>query len=119
MCRTSSCSDVEQSREKFLGRAALAYGGGELDKEVQAKLLLSYHKDHKNQKCGFISNNQIATEFLNGEADQGFDAAGKNQGRRKRPPRKPLPGLNQRNTRIQVVHPPGVLQQWSQYTCQC
>ena len=39
------------------------------------------------------------------------------QGRRKRPPRKPLPGLNQRNTRIQVVHPPAVLQQRSQCTC--
>jgi len=26
-----------------------AYGGGELDKEVRAQLLLSYHKDRKNQ----------------------------------------------------------------------
>ena len=42
----------ENSRDKFLSLAAEAYGG-QVDKEVKARLLLSYHKMHK----GFRSIN--------------------------------------------------------------
>ncbi len=49
-CRAVCCDPND--RDEYLGRAAAAYGGGELDKEVRSKLLLSYHKDHKNQRCG-------------------------------------------------------------------
>ena len=63
-CR-AVCIDPKD-RDDFLGRAAEAYGGGELDKEVRAQLLLSYHKDCKNKKCGFVSNNQIAADRRGG-----------------------------------------------------
>lgn len=63
-CRAVCCDPKD--RDDFLGRAAEAYGGGELDKEVRAQLLLSYHKDRKNQKCGFVSNNQIAADRRGG-----------------------------------------------------
>ena len=43
-------------------RWTAAYGGGELDKEVRSKLLLSYHKDRKNQCYGFVSNDQMAAD---------------------------------------------------------
>ena len=57
-CR-AECKDAK-NRDEFLGRAAEGYGGGKLDKEVRAQVLQSYHKDRKNQKCRFVSNNQIA-----------------------------------------------------------
>ena len=57
-CR-AVCKDPKD-RDEFLGQAAQAYGGGELDKEVREQLLLSYHKNRKNQQCGFVSNNGIA-----------------------------------------------------------
>ncbi len=63
-CRAVCCDPKD--RDDFLGRAAEAYGGGTLDKEVRAQLLLSYHKNRKNQKCGFISNNQIAADRRGG-----------------------------------------------------
>ena len=67
-CRAECCDPKD--REEFLARAAEAYGGKELDKEewreVRAQLLLSYHKDRKNQKCGFVSNNQIAADRCGG-----------------------------------------------------
>ena len=67
-CRAECCDPKD--REDFLARAAEAYGGKELDneewREVRAQLLLSYHKDRKNQKCGFVSNNQIAADRRGG-----------------------------------------------------
>ena len=49
------CKDPK-SREEFLKMAEQAYGR-QLDKELRAQLLLSYHKDPSN-KDGFISNNK-------------------------------------------------------------
>ena len=50
-------------------RSCEAYNG-DLDKEVRAQLILAYHKDPTNQKCGIISNNQAGVE------DQDHDVAG-------------------------------------------
>jgi len=66
MLRCRAVCANPKDRDDFLHRAAEAYGVGELDKEVHAQLLLSYHKDRKNQKCGFVSNNQIAADRRGG-----------------------------------------------------
>ena len=62
-CR-AECEDPKD-RDGFLVKATEAYNG-ELDKEVRAQLLLAYHKDPTNQRCGFISNNQVAADRRGG-----------------------------------------------------
>jgi hypothetical protein len=59
LCR-AECDDPKD-REGFLQKIIEAYDG-DLDKLVRAQLLLAYHKDPVNQECGFVSNNQIATD---------------------------------------------------------
>ena len=54
------------SRNEFLGSVAAAYGVKELDTEKREQLLLAYQKNKKNQKFGFASNNQIATDRRGG-----------------------------------------------------
>ena len=58
MLRCRGLCDIKD-RDGFLALAAQAYQK-EPDKEATAQLLLSYHKDPKNQNCGFVSNNQVA-----------------------------------------------------------
>ena len=57
-CR-ANCED-RKNRIEFLARIEVAYKG-KVDKELRAQLLLAYHKDTWNQKCGFDSNNHLAT----------------------------------------------------------
>ena len=45
-----------KDKNEFLRRAAKAYGGGELDKGVEARLLMSYHKNYRD---GFKSKSQV------------------------------------------------------------
>ena len=47
-----------KDKNEFLRRAAKAYGGGELDKGVEARLLMSYHKNYH----GFKSKSQVVAE---------------------------------------------------------
>ena len=63
--RCIALNEHPQDRDGFLELAAQAHGG-ELDKEVRAQLLLAYHKDARNQKCGFVSNNQVAADRRGG-----------------------------------------------------
>ena len=62
-CRV--CCEDPKDRHGFLAKAAEAYDG-QLDHTVRAQLLLAYHKDPLNQKCGFASNNQIAADRRGG-----------------------------------------------------
>ena len=62
-CR-ARCTNLKD-REGFLDKATEAYDG-QLDKEIRAQLLLAYHKDPKNKKRGFVSNNQVAAERRGG-----------------------------------------------------
>ena len=45
-----------KDKNEFLRRAAKAYGGGELDKGVEARLLMSYHLNYRD---GFKSKSQV------------------------------------------------------------
>ena len=63
--RCVACCEDLKDRDGFLVKATEAYNG-ELDKEVRAQLLLAYHKDPTNQRCGFISNNQVAADRRGG-----------------------------------------------------
>ena len=45
-----------KDKNEFLRRAAKAYGGGELDKGVEDRLLMSYHKNYRD---GFKSKSQV------------------------------------------------------------
>ena len=63
-CRAESTNLM--SRDEFLGSVAAAYGVKELDAEKRQQLLLAYQKNKKNQKFGFASNNQIATDRRGG-----------------------------------------------------
>ena len=48
-----------KDKNEFLRRAAKAYGGRELDKNVEARLLMSYHKNYHD---GFKSKSQVVAE---------------------------------------------------------
>ena len=63
--RCRACCEDPKDRDGFLVKATEAYNG-ELDKEVRMQLLLAYHKDPTNQKCGFVSNNQVAADRRGG-----------------------------------------------------
>ena len=60
----TGCQDPKD-RDGFLVIAYQAYEG-DLNTEARAQLLLAYHKNKTNQKHGFISNNQVATERRGG-----------------------------------------------------
>ena len=63
--RCIAFNEDPKDRDGFLALAEQAYGG-KLDKEERAALLLAYHKDKKNQKSGFVSNNQVAADRRGG-----------------------------------------------------
>ena len=65
MALRDQCCDPK-NRDEFLARAAEAYAVPELDQTFRAQLLLSYHKDRKNQRLGFQSTGAIQTHRRGG-----------------------------------------------------
>ena len=56
--RCRACCVDPKDRDGFLVKVDEAFGG-DLDKTSRAAVLLAYHKDSQNQRCGFVSNNAV------------------------------------------------------------